>query len=823
MGYCCDELGTYFKNVEDATSQENRMNDSQFVKKLSDVFDFFLDIQKPIADDTCLQRLLDILKEKFSDTECKSGSQFIKKACEKIDNLESSIVTFALQLAGQEAQKEGLIVSRHLYETISNKGLWKDISIGTSYFDSLSQVAGTSNGWTWLTEEKDYVEQAVQSLQEDTSLFLHSSARKLITMLLKTQNQFKMDAEERKPGCRVAICHLLSEDIHRELRQAADSPDRPLTLYLENLLSILVSSEGLLQEIYDEEVVHNMLRICLGRRSGSSSLCGEALMKCLCLCQQRGNYRLDDFMKRFLDHSIDGLKQGNVCKYHKLAVKIHQSFTELAVCGELQEIVLLPYSIMLGEPPLSVGSSLLQACRQAMMNKAQCIQLLLHTTDCLPLKDGDLQMMLELLELTHLRVDVPVADHLSNDIRQNVVDNKRLQLSLLDKIHCNIGISVPVAMITKALDVIMEIASGTFTDNTLQQKGFDCVLSLLRLLATAPNGSEHLTNYLPLVVRQLDRHLVSTQWENRDTAVEAVIKLASLHNIPAAGALLSSSHILGSAWQCVSDSDSYVRASAIRLIATVVMAPQLCDAFLSQLKQTEADIVHKLTEIIKTDSEAFPRRAAVSSLQAIHSSRSIPEPVVREIFSSMVQAMADFDWEVKANTLDFWQYVCDQEIKSLPSDVPDYVVNLLPSGTKRKLDNGSTLTHDLFVLSQTGFCEAVISGTEDYDNHVQEKSYKILKNLKGKINDDVDENKLKKLKVENGDETNGSHPVNSEPELSTARLTTFLQLLRDTDIELKLSVLSGSADEYSKNPLALLEDILSEDKDIEDDKFVDCY
>lgn len=48
-------------------------------------------------------------------------------------------------------------------------------------------------------------------------------------------------------------------------------------------------------------------------------------------------------------------------------------------------------------------------------------------------------MMLQLLELTHLRVDVPVADHLSNDIRQNVVDNKRLQLSLLDKIHCNIG------------------------------------------------------------------------------------------------------------------------------------------------------------------------------------------------------------------------------------------------------------------------------------------------------------------------------------------------------------------------------------------------
>lgn len=133
----------------------------------------------------------------------------------------------------------------------------------------------------------DYVEQAVQSLQEDTSLFLHSSARKLITMLLKTQNQLKMDAEERKPGCRVAICHLLSEDIHRELRQAADSPDRPLTKYLENLLSILVSSEGLLQEIYDEEVVHNMLRICLERRSGSSSLCGEALMKCLCLCQQR--------------------------------------------------------------------------------------------------------------------------------------------------------------------------------------------------------------------------------------------------------------------------------------------------------------------------------------------------------------------------------------------------------------------------------------------------------------------------------------------------------------------------------------------------------
>lgn len=63
-------------------------------------------------------------------------------------------MTFALQLAGQEAQKGGLIVSRHLYETISNKGLWKDISIGTSYFDSLSQVAGTSNGWTWLTEEK---------------------------------------------------------------------------------------------------------------------------------------------------------------------------------------------------------------------------------------------------------------------------------------------------------------------------------------------------------------------------------------------------------------------------------------------------------------------------------------------------------------------------------------------------------------------------------------------------------------------------------------------------------------------------------------------
>ncbi|XP_046581870.1 uncharacterized protein LOC124289305 isoform X2 [Haliotis rubra] len=534
------------------------MNNKQFVNKLSEVFDFFLGIQKPIADDTCLQRLLDILKEKY--TECERGSQFIEQATEKIDTLEPSIVTFTLQLAGQEVQTEGSAVSKHLYKTISNKGLWKDISIGTSYFDSLSQVARTSNGWKWLIEEKDYVDQAIQSLQEDTSLFLHSSARKLVIVLLKKQNHSQMDTKENKSESQAAVCSLLSQDIHRELQQAADSPDKPLTLYLENLLSVLVSSEGLLQEVCDEDVVDSLLRICLGRRSGSNSLSGEALLKCLGVYEERGHDKLDDFMERFFDHSGNGLTQRTVCKYHKLAVKIHQSFPELAVSVELQEIVLLPYSIMLGVSSLSVDTSLLQTCRQAMINKAQCIQLLLHTTDSLDLKDGRLQEMMEILELTHPRVDVLVGHRLSSDIIQNVVDNRRLQLSLLDKINCSIESSVPVAMLTKALDVTMEISSGTCTHNTVQQKGFDCVFSILGVLACAACGSECLTSYLPLIVGQLDRHLVSTQWENRDTAVEAIIKLTNLHNVPVAGDLLMSSHIFGSAWQCVSDSNSYVRA-----------------------------------------------------------------------------------------------------------------------------------------------------------------------------------------------------------------------------------------------------------------------
>uniref|UniRef100_A0A6V7KX89 Uncharacterized protein n=1 Tax=Bracon brevicornis TaxID=1563983 RepID=A0A6V7KX89_9HYME len=153
----------------------------------------------------------------------------------------------------------------------------------------------------------------------------------------------------------------------------------------------------------------------------------------------------------------------------------------------------------------------------------------------------------------------------------------------------------------------------------------------------------------------LYKRLHDQNWEVRDSVLEVLITIATISEdkYPAFQDFLLANNFLPFIIEIsTTDDESYVRASAVKFIASTVRINQLWDRCLAN-----ANLPDKFIKLLKEESEAIVRREAADLINELYVYRKWPKATIECMSSAMAEAaVLDLHWEVKINALNFWKH-----------------------------------------------------------------------------------------------------------------------------------------------------------------------
>lgn len=260
-----------------------------------------------------------------------------------------------------------------------------------------------------------------------------------------------------------------------------------------------------------------------------------------------------------------------------------------------------------------------------------------------------------------------------------------------------------------------------------------CILNFLSpnlALLMSPLEGSSFECLMPLLYKRLH----DPNWEIRDSCVEVVTVIAELADTkyPAYQDMLLETNLPSLIVAIAEgDSESYVRASAIRALSAMIKIKKLWDQNLNS-----HDIPSKVVDILMNESEGIVRREAALLAREIYEHRNC-RPEVEQTFYQIIGRSATYDlhWEVKVNALCFWEKVIQRFLAN-----QGMIDGFFPSVTFSKENKKIvTLTNEeirlrlnkvLIELSNIG-CLYVLLTTlhDDCDFQVVQKSAEILRDF----------------------------------------------------------------------------------------------
>lgn len=170
-------------------------------------------------------------------------------------------------------------------------------------------------------------------------------------------------------------------------------------------------------------------------------------------------------------------------------------------------------------------------------------------------------------------------------------------------------------------------------------------------LALLVDSDSHMYDIGPTLFKRLH----DPNWEVRDSVLEVLNTIATISEdkYPAFQNFLLSNQFPKVAVDIIkTDGESYVRASALTFVTTMVRINKLWEQQLSQIDLTETAIY-----LLKNESEAIVRREAVNLIKELYVHQKWSKEVIDSMLRSMcVAAVFDLHWEVKINALSFWDH-----------------------------------------------------------------------------------------------------------------------------------------------------------------------
>ncbi|XP_011877845.1 PREDICTED: uncharacterized protein LOC105567523 [Vollenhovia emeryi] len=170
-------------------------------------------------------------------------------------------------------------------------------------------------------------------------------------------------------------------------------------------------------------------------------------------------------------------------------------------------------------------------------------------------------------------------------------------------------------------------------------------------LALLVDSDSHMNEIGPTLFKRLH----DPNWEVRDSVLEVLNTIATISEdkYPAFQDFLLINQFPKVAVDIIkTDGESYVRASALTFVTTMIRINKLWQQQLSQV-----DLLETAIYLLKEESEAIVRREAVNLIKELYVYQKWSKEVIDSILRAMcVAAVFDLHWEVKINALSFWDH-----------------------------------------------------------------------------------------------------------------------------------------------------------------------
>lgn len=184
--------------------------------------------------------------------------------------------------------------------------------------------------------------------------------------------------------------------------------------------------------------------------------------------------------------------------------------------------------------------------------------------------------------------------------------------------------------------------------------------------------------------------------------------------------------------------------------------------------------MEKIVLILKTDTEAFARRSAVTFLLEKYR-KTAKKTVMSEVCKDALSAASnDFDWQVKITSLHLCQAVIEYVFISLDQDrtgiaennLPLYAGNLGMKCDQRGLETNrergkvTDMLKAFDYLCDCGVIDTVLELLTDYDEQVTDVAVTVMKHLQSQIWDLL--HCYKECKMENTSQSLSKRSINSD-------------------------------------------------------------
>ncbi|XP_003819792.2 BRCA1-associated ATM activator 1 isoform X1 [Pan paniscus] len=805
-----------------------------------------VDPRQPVADDTCLEKLLDWFK---TVTEGESSVVLLQEhPCLvellshvlKVQDLSSGVLSFSLRLAGTFAAQENCFQYLQQGELLPGlfgeagplgRAAWAVPTVRSGWIQGLRSLAQHPSALRFLADHGAV--NTIFSLQGDSSLFVASAASQLLVHVLALSMQGGAEGQPCLPGGDWPACaQRIMDHVEESLCSAA-------TPKVTQALNVLTTTFGRCQSPWTEALwVRLSPRVaCLLERDPIPAA-HSFVDLLLCVARSPVFSSSDGSLWETVARALSCLGPTHMGPLALGILKLEHC--PQALRTQAFQVLLQPLACVLkatvqapGPPGLLDGTADDATTVDTLLaSKSSCAGLLCrtlaHLEELQPLPQRPSpwpQASLLGATVTVLRLcdgSAAPASSVGGHLCGTLAGCVRVQRAALDFLGTLSQGTGPQELVTQALAVLLECLESPGSSPTVLKKAFQATLRWLLSSPKTP-GCSDLGPLIPQFLRELfpvlQKRLCHPCWEVRDSALEFLTQLSRHWGGQADfRCALLASEVPELALQLLQDPESYVRASAVTAMGQ--LSSQGLHAPTSpEHAEARQSLFPELLHILSVDSEGFPRRAVMQVFtEWLRDGHADAARDTEQFVATVLQvASRDLDWEVRAQGLELALVFLGQTLGPPRTHCP-YAVAL------PEVAPAQPLTEALRALCHVGLFDFAFCALFDCDRPVAQKScdlllflrdkiasYSSLREARGGPNTASAEATLPRWRA--GEQA--QPPGDQEPEA-------VLAMLRSLDLEGLRSTLAESSDHVEKSPQSLLQDMLATGGFLQGDE-ADCY
>ncbi|KAG5195473.1 hypothetical protein JEQ12_012762 [Ovis aries] len=797
------------------------------------------DPRQPVADDTCLEKLLDWFKAVTG-----AGSSLLllqEHPCLvellfhvlKPQDLSSRILSFTLRLAGIFAAQENCFQFLQQGELLPGlfgepgplgAAAWAAPSVRSGWIQGLHSLAQHPSALRFLADSGAV--DTIFSLQGDPSLFVASAAGQLLVRVLDlalrgpAEGHICPQAWDWPACARKVVCHL--EDCLRS--EAAPR--------VTQALHVLTTTFGHCHGLWTQGLWARLSPLVARLLKKDPVPAPHALVDLLLSVARSSVLSSDPGLWETAAQALSRLSPTQAGPLAAGILKLQDCPQALRI--QAFRILLQPLAHVLeaaaqgpGAPRLLEGAAGdLMALDTFPPSRSACVGLLcsalahLELLQPLPQRPSPWpQAPLLAAAVTILRFcngSAAPSSEAGSRLCTMLVGCVRVQRAALDFLGVLSQGLGPQELVTQVFAILLEYLVSPDSSPTVLKKAFQATLRWLLSSATPP-GCCDLEPYAQLVLGELlavlQKRLCSPCWEVRDSGLEFLTQMTRRWGGQGSfrQALLGS-EVPELTRQLLQDPESYVRASAVAAVGQLSSWGLLA----APSRPEHPDVPQKtpleeLLLVLTTDSEGFPRRAVMRVFtewlrDGYADVAKDPEQSVAPVLQA---ASRDLDWEVRVQGLELALVFLEQLLG--------------PLGPSTAAPPGA-LTQALQALCRVQLFEFALRSLFDCDRPVAQKSCDLLLFLKAKATPSGSQQEV------------GDGPNVASVEAALRRWQAgeqgqplgelapeaVLAVLRSMDLEALRDTLAESSDHVERSPQSLLQDMLATVGVLGDNE-ADCY